>query len=208
MSRLLAYCTLFLFFSCLWVACDNGLESVTETDEYGHTITYQRRKTDFAREGWTRITNAAGTVMETAYYQADTLEGQRTIFYDNGDTSVVETYRHGRFEGPYRRYYEGGTLKLEGRYTDNQMNGPWLGYHENGQLKERVLFQHNDENGPFIEYHPNGNLAAEGTYKDGDNEDGELKIYDESGALLRIMLCDYGRCRTTWSAEQEAATNE
>ena len=88
------------------------------------------------------------------------------------------------------------------------MNGPWLGYHENGQLKERVQFQDNDENGPFVEYHPNGNLAAEGTYKDGDNEDGELKIYDESGALLRTMLCDRGRCRTTWSAEQEAATNE
>ena len=103
-SRLLAYYSFFMCFSCLLVACDNGLESVTETDEYGHTITYQRRKTDFAREGWTLVTNAAGTVVEAAFYQADTLEGQRILFYDNGDTSVVETYRHGRFEGPYRRY--------------------------------------------------------------------------------------------------------
>jgi antitoxin component YwqK of YwqJK toxin-antitoxin module len=181
---------------------------VTEQDEFGNTITYKQRKVDAARQGSAQIVNQIGQVIEMANYDADTLNGQRVIFYVTGDTNIVETYRMGLFEGPYRMYYENGTLKQEGQYLNNELVGAWRAYHDNGQLKEEVLFENNEENGPFVEYHANGKLAAEGSYLDGDNEHGELKIYDEEGGLLRTMMCDRGRCQTTWSAETPENTKE
>jgi antitoxin component YwqK of YwqJK toxin-antitoxin module len=188
--------------------CDDGLETVTEQDEFGNTITYKRRKIDAARQGLAQTTDPAGQLIEMANYVSDTLDGQRIIFYVTGDTNIVETYRMGFFDGPYRLYYEEGVLKQEGQYQNNELVGIWRAYHDNGQLKEEVRFENNEENGPFVEYHANGNLAAEGSYLDGDNEHGELKIYDEQGELLRAMMCDQGRCRTTWSAETPENTKE
>lgn len=184
-------------------ACDNNIEEVTEQDEFGNTIRFERRKTDFAREGWSYTTSPDGVLIEVAHYRSDTLDGQRIIFTATGDTSIIENYRTGIFQGPYRLYHDNGILKQEGSYVNNEMTGAWKTYYENGQLKEEVAFKANLENGPFIEYHENGKLAAEGAYIDGDYEHGELKIYDEQGELIRTMECDHGRCSTTWSAEEK-----
>lgn len=191
----------------LW-SCENNLESVSVTNELGYTESFQRDKNNFAREGWSSTTDAKGLLMEKAHYLHDTLDGIRILFYENGDTNIIETYRKGLFEGPYKFYYEGGQLKQFGQYVNNEMAGDWLLYYENGQLKEKVRFMHNQEDGPFIEYHANGKIATEGQYADGDNEDGELKIYDEDGILSRIMQCDRGRCKTTWSVEDQNLKKE
>ena len=208
MIRFLTYPLCLLLSMVLVTNCDNGLETVTEQDEFGNTITIQRRKVDAARQGLSQTANQIGQIIELAHYTADTLNGQRVIFYVTGDTNIVETYQMGLFDGPYRLYAEDGNLKQEGQYQDNELVGTWRSYHENGQLKEVVQFENNEENGPFIEYHANGKLAAEGSYLEGDNEHGELKIYDEQGELLRSMLCDHGRCQTTWSAETPETTKE
>ncbi|MCB0636489.1 MAG: toxin-antitoxin system YwqK family antitoxin [Lewinella sp.] len=178
------------------------LETVEETDEYGYLEVYQRRKSDFAREGWYQLINQDGVVIEAAQYEHDTLQGQRILFYDTGDTNIVETYHLGLFDGPYRVYREDGSLSVSGQFTNNVREGEWYGYYDNGAVKEIVMFQDNLENGAFTEYHPNGKLKAEGYYRDGDNEDGQLKIYNENGELVKRMDCDMGRCNTVWSADE------
>ena len=49
------------------------------------------------------------------------------------------------------------------------------------------------------------NSKAEGTYIDGDNEQGELKLYDEQGELEKIMQCERGICHTTWKKEMSVS---
>jgi len=56
-----------------------------------------------------------------------------------------------------------------------------------------------------VEYHPNGSLKAEGQYLNGDFEQGELKLYDETGRLVRIMDCEQGVCRTRWQAAEDGS---
>ena len=51
-----------LVLTTLAVACGTNsksaqLETVEEPDEYGYLQVYQRRKADFAREGWYRLIN-------------------------------------------------------------------------------------------------------------------------------------------------------
>ena len=85
------------------------------------------------------------------------------------------------------------------------MQGIWKKYYESGKLMESVTMRDNEENGPFVEYWENGNLKAEGAYLDGDNEDGELKLYDEHGELEKTMQCERGMCYTTWKKETSAS---
>lgn len=177
------------------------LEEVEAEDGYGYLEKYQRRKDDFAREGWYQKLSPEGNKVEEAQYQRDTLHGLRILYGENGDTLVVETYRMGWFDGPFRAFRTGGELEIEGQYEANVMHGLWKRYYPGGQLMEVVTFADNEENGPFVEYWQNGNIKAEGTYLNGDHEHGLLKMYDENGELARTMNCERGVCRTVWKAE-------
>jgi len=181
----------------------SNLEIVEKTDAYGNIERYSRRLSDYAKEGAYSLISPEGNVLETANYLNDTLHGSRVLYFETGDTQIVERYEYGLFAGPYQTYYEGGSMELEGEYIANSMEGTWKRYYKDGQLMEEVGFQDNQENGPFIEYHPNGNLKAEGYYKDGDNEHGSLKLYDEEGILVKTMNCKHGVCRTIWEKGKE-----
>lgn len=183
-------------------AASGSVELVEQTDGYGNLERYSRRVSDFAKEGPYSLFTPDGTLLETAEYRDDQLHGSRVLYYENGDTQVVERYAYGKFSGPYRAYYAGGALELAGEYTNDVMEGEWKGYYPNGQLREVVQFQDNEENGPFVEYHENGRLKAEGYYKDGDNEHGLLKLYDENGEHVKSMNCQHGVCRTVWEKGQ------
>jgi antitoxin component YwqK of YwqJK toxin-antitoxin module len=179
-------------------SCKSKMEQVENVDSYGYTERYSRDKETFAKEGLYQQYDDKNRLIEEAQYKGDTLHGMRVLYYEQGDTQIVEHYQYGAFDGPYRVYYESGKLQQEGRYANNEMVGEWERYYENGQLMEKVQFENNMENGPFVEYYENGNLKAEGAYLDGDNEHGELKLYDEQGELMRKMNCKKGICRTVW----------
>lgn len=188
-----------LYFCLAIAACGpkaEPLEAVSHTDEYGYTEKYLVKRFERSKEGLYQKTDAQGRLVEEATYLNDTLHGLRVLYYENGDTMSVEHYSKGLFEGWFRSYHENGRLALEGLYENNAMTGIWKRYYPDGQLMEEVTFKDNSENGPFTEYHPNGQLKAAGEYLDGDNEHGELKLYDENGVLLRTMICHYGRCKT------------
>lgn len=172
-------------------------------DADGYVSKYTRRKENFAREGTLVVLDPQGVKIEEATYRNDTLDGLRLIFYQTGDTQIVETYRNGKFEGPFNAYYPSGQLELEGQYENDAMTGRWKRYYDSGELMEIVTFSDNEENGPFFEYYRNGNLKAEGHYLNGDNEHGSLKLYNEEGEHIKTMNCDHGVCRTIWEKEKE-----
>ncbi|MCO6475224.1 MAG: toxin-antitoxin system YwqK family antitoxin [Phaeodactylibacter sp.] len=182
------------------VACQSNVEQVEAEDSYGYTEKYERRKTDFARHGLYEKFTPGGQKLEEAHYTNDTLDGLRILYYENGDTQIVETHRMGAFEGPFRAYYEGGQLKQEGHYEANVMYGEWTRYYPGGELMEVVTFAENAENGPFAEYYRNGNKKAEGTYRNGE-EHGLLKKFSLAGEHIRSMNCEDGICRTIWKVE-------
>ena len=143
-----------------------------------------------------------GQKSEEGLYKKDKLDGKRIIYrYDDESVEIVENYSNEKLEGDYTFFYPSSKIKQFGQYKDNEMVGEWLLYYENGQIKEKVTMQNNQENGPFIEYYESGVLKAEGNYKNGDNEDGELKMYNKKGELVKIMDCVERRCKTRWEQE-------
>ncbi len=205
-------CILLLFFVISLASCSNT-ETIEVKNDNGVVIeAYTRSKKDFAKEGVYRAYDDEGRLTEDAMYKNDTLNGLRKIYFENGNIEAEEIYANGVFNGVYKGFYEDGKPELEGNYVKNEMVGIWKRFYPTGQLMEEVMFSDNNENGPFVEYHENGKIKAEGTYKNGDNEDGELKLYNELGVLERKMNCTVGRCVTTWRSEalieKEAQENE
>lgn len=178
-----------------------SLESVEQTDAYGYVEKFSRTQDSYARQGLYQKYTENGVLVEEANYTNDTLNGTRVLYYESGDTQIVENYDMGTFNGLYEVYHKSGGVDQRGTYQNNEMIGKWRRFYPNGQLMEEVSFENNEENGPFIEYYENGKLKAEGSYLNGDNEHGELKLYNENGELIRKMNCENGICRTFWKAE-------
>ena len=182
-------------------AASGNLESVEAKDAYGYLEKFTRDRETFAREGGYQRLDSLGRLLEEANFRRDTLDGLRILYYESGDTQVVEHYEMGNFVGAYRAFYPNGQLEIEGNYEFNSMEGPWRRYYESGALMEIVTFADNEENGAFYEYYENGNSKAEGTYLNGDNEHGLLKLFDEEGELIKTMNCEKGICRTVWKKD-------
>lgn len=177
---------------------ERNLETVEETNEHGEFEKYTVEPGIGRREGGYKRWSPGGQLREEAYFSEGQPDQIRILYFENGDTQIVETYQKGLFEGPYRIFYPNGKLFQQGNYRSNRMEGLWIAYYEEGGKKEEVTFSNNLENGPFREYYPNGILQVEGFYRNGDKEHGELKFYDASGKHIKTMHCEDGLCRTVW----------
>ncbi len=153
------------------------------------------------KEGKSEVFSSSGQLFETAFYKNGQLHGERTLFHENGAIQAIEQYENGQFATIYKAFYDNEQLELEGKYVSGNMDGEWKRYYDSGELMEIVTFAENEENGPFVEYYKNGNQKAVGNYLSGDNEHGELLLFDEAGALIKKMNCTGGICRTSWTKE-------
>lgn len=142
-------------------------------------------------------------IREEAFYNRGKLNGQRNIYFSNGNVEIEERYVDDVISGPYRVFYEDGSINLEAEYIDGKMQGILKRYYESGALLEEVTMKDNEENGPFKEFYENGQVQWQGTYLNGDNEFGELLQFNETGELIKKMMCDeMAVCQTIWTKEK------
>ena len=198
MMRALRIFWVALFF---WAACGQAVVQRSETDEY-FTEQYTLRKKDQVKHGPYQKFTLDGGLVEEGQYVNGQISGERKK-YAQGKLVAVETMENGEYHGLYQSYYPEGGPNSSGVYDHDQMVGVWKRYYRNGQVLEEVTFKDNLENGPFKEWYENGNLKAVGQYKNGDQEDGELLLYNEQGVLIRKMNCVEGICRTTWELVEQ-----
>jgi len=183
----------FFFFSC------NKVKTKEEIDpSSGFKTTFTINPKDQTYQGPYTKVDSAGVLLEKGQYESGQLEGVREIYFPDGVVKVREHYKKGQITDLYEYFFPNGKLELQGQYVDGAMSGIWRKYDNEGKLLEEVMMVQNEEMGPFTEYYPNGKLKTEGTYLHGPNEDGLLKMYDDSGQLQKTMLCDSGRCVTNW----------
>ncbi len=154
---------------------------------------------DSLRHGTTKKYFKSGQPFEISNYEHGKLNGERLLFYENGQVEIRENYCSGMFCDTLTTYHTNGIRKFQGVYNHGIMSGLVTGFYETGELKEEVTFLNNIEQGPFKEYHKNGQLKWEGSYLDGPNEFGVLSEYDSLGQKVKVMMCDTSAiCRTIW----------
>jgi antitoxin component YwqK of YwqJK toxin-antitoxin module len=153
------------------------------------------------KQGAYKRWSKAGKLIEECVYADGKLDQMRVLYFENGDTQIVENYRQGIFHGSYRSFYPNKKIQFTGQYKYNQMEGLWVKFYADGSIMEKVQFRKNLENGPFQEFYPDGTLKTTGSYLNGDNEHGQLKMYDETGRHIRTMECQEGICKTVWQLD-------
>lgn len=166
-------------------------------------ITTNLRDTGKLKDGFYEKFDELGRLLESANYKDGKLDGERKI-YEKGLLYSLENYKMDLFDGPYKVFYPNGQLQLECQYINNEMSGTLKAYYPGGQLKEIVQMNGSQENGPFEEYYENGKIKAQGSYKNGPNEEGLLNLYDSLGTLIKKMNCKEGICSTIWSTELDS----
>lgn len=180
------------------IACTKAPQKVDKDPDSGFITTYTLSGEDQGYHGPYTKTDSTGVLLEKGTYVNGKLQGIREIYFPDGTVKVRERYDEGQINDLYEYFYANGRHELMGYYIDGAMYGSWKKFDDKGNLIEIVTMVDNEEMGPFVEYYPNGNKQAEGVYLHGPNEDGQLNLFDESGELYKTMLCDSGRCVTTW----------
>ena len=181
-------------------ACSSKTKTIEVQNDAGIVIErYVQNIATTKKEGKSELFDDNGQLLETAFYKNGQLEGERILYHANGAIQAIEPYENGVFKGDFQAFYENKQLELTGKYENGMMNGEWKRYYDSGELMEIVTFVENEENGPFIEYYKNGKTKAAGTYLEGDNEHGELQLFDEHGELTKKMICNKGVCQTSWT---------
>lgn len=191
-----AFCGLFLLTGCT----SQPTKDVHDTDA-GLVTVYSIDKKSGQYDGPYTKSDTTGHVMERGHMRDGKQHGIRELYYPDGKVKVRERYRDGELDDLFEYFHPNGQVELKGYYVQGQMYGLWRKYDADANLLEEVTMISNEEYGPFTEYHPNGKIKAEGAYLHGQNEDGTLKLYDETGTLIKTMLCHAGRCYTTWTKE-------
>lgn len=169
-------------------------------------MTYQVDKATGAKYGtYKEYDVATSTLLSERNYKNNKLEGVEKIYFPSGQVDGELTYKNGVHDGVFKYYYEDGTLKQQGSYVKGNIEGTLNSYYPTGTLKEEVAHIEGVTQGAFKEYNEDGSLKAEGEYtsKSGQEnlEEGELKMYDETGTLIRKMICKEGQCCTIWTLE-------
>lgn len=149
-----------------------------------------------------KITEIDGVLYEKAEYRDGALNGLRTIFFPDGNIEIEENYVSGVLTDTLKVFHSNGKLKISMPYKNGSLEGVVMKYNTDGNLIEKVSFKDNEENGLFEEYFPDGGVHWRGQYLNGPNEFDILEEYNESGVLLKRMLCDsIAICRTIWTKE-------
>ncbi len=182
-----------------FVSCNDKITTKVEVDpDTGFRTTYSINPKDQSYQGSYTKVDSSGILLEKGQYEGGQLHGVRELFFPDQKVKVRERYTKGQISDLYEYFFPNGKLELQGQYVDGAMYGIWRKYNDEGKLLEEVMMVENEEMGPFTEYYPDGTLRTQGTYLHGPNEDGVLNLYDESGQLYKTMLCDSGKCVTTW----------
>lgn len=178
------------------------VETRHENGQIAESFTVRVEGRDSLRDGNYKRFDERGNLLEECIYVNGKIHGIRKLYLD-GRLISTETREQDAYHGPFMAFHNNGMKQLEAEYIHDEMTGLVNVYYPNGSLKESVTFEKNVEMGPFKEYYENGKLKAEGEYNqmDGPVEHGELKLYDTSGVLIKIMHCDMGKCSTKWKKD-------
>jgi hypothetical protein len=98
-----------------------------------------------------------GSLLDSATYFNDTLEGTRRFYEEKTTLFHTENYKHGLLHGFHKAVYSSGVTGFQGYRKNNLMVGEWQFHFENGHP---ITYEYYDSSGVmkyFRKYDDNGN---------------------------------------------------
>ena len=118
--------------------------------------------------------NADGKIVQEDDYLNGQLNGERKMYYDNGNIRSVETYKNNELNGKRIDYDESKRISYEYTYLNGKFDGIYKAYND-GKLWRECLY--------LI-----GEIIREKEYKNGKIN--VLRLIDSSGKLVDVQEYD------------------
>lgn len=161
--------------------------------------------------GISSLKDSLGNVLRINSFKNGLMHGNQIKYYQDQSIKEITPYKSGRRDGSSEIYYSSGNIKSRMKFKDGSLSDTSKFWFENGQLQ--LLSLENREN-PDVSYfcsfyengtkeaefingiqttwHPNGKIKTQGKMSMG-RPDGELKIYDKKGKLIRTEIWEKGK---------------
>lgn len=110
---------------------------------------------------WVYYHNKSNAIMTVEQYNTNgKLEGERYVYYENGQIAEHSNYINGKMEGLSKVFSEKGVLIKEFSYKNDMLNGMSKYYNGAGQLLAEGAYR-NDQKHGIWKYYENGVLTEE-----------------------------------------------
>ncbi|WP_250434097.1 toxin-antitoxin system YwqK family antitoxin [Hanstruepera flava] len=110
---------------------------------------------------WKYYHNNSDQLMTLEHYNSSgELDGDRIIYYPNGQIAEKTFYKSGKLDGKANWYAENGVLIKEYLYDNGQLNGKASFYDKAGKLMVEGVYR-NDKKHGIWKYYENGELKEE-----------------------------------------------
>jgi antitoxin component YwqK of YwqJK toxin-antitoxin module len=110
---------------------------------------------------WVYYHNKSKEIMTLEHYNSKgKLEGEKMVYYENGQIAEQSKYINGKMEGVSKVFSEKGMLIKEFSYQNDMLNGMSRYYNSTGQLLAEGTYR-NDQKHGIWKYYENGMLTEE-----------------------------------------------
>lgn len=107
---------------------------------------------------WTYYHNISNAVLSTEYYNdKGTLEGEKIVYYANGQIAEMSNYKDGKLEGVSKWYSENGKLLKDFMYENDELHGLTKYYDASGFILAEGEYQRGRKHGIW-NYYEDGKL--------------------------------------------------
>ncbi|RYM34840.1 hypothetical protein ERX46_05550 [Brumimicrobium glaciale] len=137
------------------------------------------------------ILNASKDTIEISGFKNGELNGDQTLFFDNGEIKLIANYKNGLLKGKVE-YFDRNNKQLT--RTENYkaipkegisvLHGKVIANYLNGGIKEEYIYKNGSKNGKYTIYQQNGGLKEKGKFENDLNIGNKLS-YGNNGILQR-----------------------
>lgn len=157
-----------------------------------------------------------GQLILSTNYSRGVIDGKEIQYFPDGKIKAVRDFRLGELSGTYELNYPDGSPERRATYKNGSPDGEMIEYYSDGSVRMKALYQKGFPAAPVLFFHPNGKVRQRITYNSqgkkvleenyfpneqqistirfqNELEEGEVKIFGESGKLLEIRNYSLGR---------------
>jgi antitoxin component YwqK of YwqJK toxin-antitoxin module len=163
------------------------LERVGNTDQNGlrngeWTFIYYKKGKDKKRIGKT---------CAIANYKNGYLDGETTVYYENGNKLMIANYKNGLLYGSYISYWETGDFCRRGEFREHKKQGIWESTHYQSNKKNRIQNYVDNQAEVLQEWDVDG-FMKKNTIDNKVEEQLEIYYHNKSG-MYQKYVTPYGR---------------